>query len=91
MEDDLIQQLRKLQIEENKILDQLAAIRRGKQELQVGDTVKLLTKGVRSTRGDLAVVTKVTGSSVHLRIKGTGHHTRRAPKNVQKVAGADHE
>ena len=84
-EEDLIQRLQQLQIEENEIIGQLAAIRSTRQGIQIGDTVKLLTRGVRSKRGDLAVATKVTSNSVSVRLTSTGHVTRRHPKNVSKV------
>ena len=84
-EEDLIQRLQQLQIEENEIIGRLAAIRSTRQGIQIGDTVKLLTRGVRSKRGDLAVVTKVTSNSVSVRLTSTGHVTRRHLKNVSKV------
>ena len=84
-EEDLMRQLQQLQIEENEIIQQLLAIRSSDQAIKVGDTVKLLTKGVRSKRGDLAVVTSVSSNSIGIRLNATGHTTRRLPKNVKKV------
>ena len=84
-EEELIRRLEQLQIEENHIIKQLSAIRPSDQAIKVGDTVKLLTKGVRSKKGDLAVVTSVTDNSIGIRLKGTGHITRRQPNNVKKV------
>ena len=84
-EEDLIQRLQQLQIETNEIIGQLAVIRSTRQGIQVGDTVKLLTKGVRSKKGDLAIVTEVKSTSVGVRLISTGHVTRRHPKNVSKV------
>jgi hypothetical protein len=84
-EEELIQRLQQLQIEENEIIQQLSAIRSTRQGIQVGDTVKLLTRGVRSKKGELATTTKVTGNSVTVRLLSTGHVTRRHPKNVSKV------
>ena len=84
-EEDLMRQLQQLQIEENEIIQQLSAIRSSNQAIKVGDTVKLLTKGVRSKRGDLAVVTSVSSNSIGIRLNATGHTTRRLPKNVKKV------
>ena len=92
-EEELIRRLRQLQIEENNIIEQLAAIRSGDEAInqsddeviRVGDTVKLLTKGVRSKKGDLAVVTSVSDNSIGIKLKNTGHITRRQPNNVKKV------
>ena len=84
-EEDLIQRLQQLQIEENEIIGQLAAIRSTRQGIRIGDTVKLLTRGVRSKKGDLAVVTKVASNSIGIRVITTGHVTTRHPKNVLRV------
>ena len=84
-EEELIRRLEQLQIEENHIIKQLSAIRSSDQAIKVGDTVKLLTKGVRSKKGDLAVVTSVADNSIGIRLKDTGHITRRQPNNVKKV------
>ena len=88
-EEELIQRLQQLQIEENEIIGQLAAIRSTRQGIQVGDTVKLLTRGVRSKRGDLAVVTKASSSSISVQLISTGHVTRRHPKNVLRVESGE--
>ena len=84
-EEELIRRLKQLQIEENHIIKQLTAIRSSDEALKVGDTVKLLTKGVRSKRGDLALVTSVSSNSIGVKLIDTGHITRRQPKNVKKV------
>ena len=84
-EEELIRRLEQLQIEENHIIKQLSAIRSSDQAIKVGDTVKLLTKGVRSKKGDLAVVTSVADNSIGIRLKHTGHITKRQPNNVKKV------
>ena len=91
-EEELIQRLQQLQIEENEVINQLAAIRSNRQEprptrqvLRIGDKVRLLTKGVRSKKGDLAVITKVASDFITIRLIATGHVTRRHPKNISKV------
>ena len=84
-EEELIQRLQQLQLEENEIIQQLSAIKSTRQGIQVGDTVKLLTRGVRSKKGELATATKVTSNSVTVCLLSTGHVTRRHPKNVSKV------
>ena len=84
-EEDLVRRLEQLQIEENEIIEKLKEARSNNQAIRVGDTVRLRTKGVQSRSGDVAIVTKVTRSSVHVRVKGTGHHTRRSHKNVTVI------
>ena len=84
-EEDLIRRLQQLQIEENKIIRRLQDIRANDQTARVGDTVKLQTRGVQSKPGDVATVTRVTSGSAYVRIKGTGHHTRRSHKNITVI------
>ena len=79
-EEELIRRLQQLQIEENLIINRLKEVRN--RTVKVGDTVKLQTRGVQSTKGDIATVTKVTNNFVYVKVKNTGHRTKRSPKNV---------
>ena len=90
-EEDLIRRLKQLQIEENELIERLKEIRISNQAIKVGDTVRLRTRGVQSKPGDVAIVIKVTRSSVHVRVKGTGHHTRRSHKNVTVIKKTEDE
>ena len=61
---DLIAQLSELQLEQNKILAQIAARTEStkaepKDTIHIGDHVLLLTGGIRCIKGDKARVTKV--------------------------------
>ena len=90
-EEDLIRRLQQLQIEENELIKRLQNIRANNQTARVGDTVKLRTRGVQSRLGDVAIVTRVTNGSVHVKIKGTGHNTRRSHKNITVIERAKNE
>ena len=88
----LIEQLNHLQIDQSKIIKQIADLTRAptktkeeNQELQVGDHVTLLTKGVKCKKGDKARVTIVTETLVHFIVLRNGHSTFRKRTNVKKV------
>ena len=97
---DLVARLTELQIEQSKILEQLATLSKdteteseGKHEktkeedtgLQVGDHIKLLTKGVNFRKGDKAIITKVTESTVYFTVLRNKHSTFKQHRNVQKI------
>ena len=89
---DLIAKLQQLQIEQNKILDQLAGTNEPAERkpnkgenLQVGDHVVLFTSGIKCRKGDKALVTKVTTSAVHFTVLRNKHATYKRHRNVQKV------
>ena len=82
---DLIEQLQALQIQQNEIIKQLSSRATTTSKYKVGDKVKLLTKGVSSKKGDTAIVTKVTSTTVYLKVIATNHLTRRHCKNISKV------
>ena len=87
---DLIAQLSELQLEQNKILAQIAA-RTGstkaesKDTIHIGDHVLLLTGDTKCTKGDNARVTKVTKTAVHFIVLRNQHNTYKRHRNVQKV------
>jgi len=68
---DLVLQLSQLQLEQNKIIEQILAARvtatptEPEDTIHIGDHVLLLTGGIRCIKGDRARVTKVTVSAVH--------------------------
>ena len=90
---ELLEQLAKLQLEQDKIIQQLV-IKTGGTEaeptdntgISVGDHVVLLTGGVRCTKGDRARVTKVTRSAVHFTVLRNQHSTHKQHRNVGKVS-----
>ena len=88
-EEDIIRRLQQLQIEEDKLIKRLRDIRISNGTVRVGDTVKLQTRGVQSRKGDVATVTKVTSNSVHVKVKGPGHYTRRSHRNVVVIKTTD--
>ena len=90
---DLIAQLSKLQLEQNKILAQIARTRTGATKMEsedtihIGDHVLLLTGGItRCIKGDKAQVMKVTKSAVHFTVLRNNHNTYKRHRNVQKIA-----
>ena len=89
-EEELIKELRRLNIRQAQIIEQLHELPRNKPstldtELKPGDTVILLTKGVRSNKGDRGTTTRVTNKRVHIKLTPTGHHVTRKKKNVKKL------
>ena len=103
---DIIHQLQKLQIEQNKLIKELVASTSGNpttegdiepaqlerkqrssnssEEFKVGDQVILLTRGVRSKKGDEARVTKIKGNTIHFIVLHNGHNSHRKANNVRK-------
>ena len=82
---DLIKQLSQLQLEQNKIIEQILAARvtaatptEPEDTIHIGDHVLLLT-------GDKARVTKVTDSAVHFTVLRNKHNTYKKHRNVQKI------
>ena len=89
---DLLKQLAKLQLEQNEIVEQLerktaeiATEAQDENEIRVGDHVLLLTGGVRCIKGDRALVTKVTRSTVHFTVIRNQHSTYKQHRIVRKV------
>lgn len=87
---DLIAQLSKLQIEQNKIIEQIAIRTRSNKAkpidiIHIGDHVVLLTGGIKCIKGDKARVTKVTESAVHFTVLRNNHNTYKKHRNVQKI------
>ena len=87
---DLIAQLSELQLEQNKILAQIAARTEStkaepKDTIHIGDHVLLLTGGIRCIKGDKAQVTKVTKTAVHFTVLRNKHNTFERHRNVQKI------
>ena len=82
---NIIAQLSELQLEQNKILAQIARTRTGATKMEsedtihIGDHVLLLTGGIRCIKGDKAQVTEVTESAAV-------HFTVEYSRNVQKIA-----
>ena len=100
---DLVDQLARLQIEQDDIIRQLkirakdteAETEEDKKPaaqadtaIRIGDHVLLLTGGVLCSKGDRARITKVTKSNVHFVVLRNNHHTYKKHKNVQKVSQA---
>ena len=99
---ELIAQLTKLQLEQNKIFEQLAVISDtdkthktadkkpratdNNEDLKIGDHVILLTGGTRCKKGDKARVTKIADSAVHFVVLRNDHHTYKKHWNVRKVS-----
>jgi hypothetical protein len=87
---DLIAQLSELQLEQNKILAQIAT-RTGATKtesedmIHIGDHVLLLTGGIRCIKGDKAQVTKVTKTAVHFTVLRKKRKTYKRHRNVQKI------
>ena len=87
----LIEQLSKLQLEQNKIIEQILAARvtatttEPEDTIHIGDHVLLLTGGIRCLKGDRARVTKVTDSAVHFTVIRNNHNTYKKHRNVQKI------
>ena len=87
---DLIAQLSELQLEQNKILAQIAARTEStkaepKDTIDIGDHVLLLTGGIRCIKGDKARVTKVTKTAVQFIVLRNQHNTYKRHRNVQKI------
>ena len=89
---DLLTQLARLQLEQDDIVEQLtrrtgevAAGTQGENEIRVGDHIVLLTGGVRCAKGDRALVTKVTRSTVHFTVVRNQHSTYKQRRNVRKI------
>ena len=87
---DLVKQLSQLQLEQNKIIEQILAARdtttltEPEDTIHIGDHVLLLT-GIRCIKGDRARVTKVTESAVHFTVIRNNHNTYKKHRNVQKI------
>jgi hypothetical protein len=90
---ELLEQLAKLQLEQDEIIQQLVRKTGGTEaeptdstEISVGDHVVLLTGGVRCVKGDRAQVTKVTRSTIHFTILRNQHSTYKQRRNVRKIS-----
>lgn len=87
---DLIAQLSELQLEQNKILAQIAARTEStkaepKDTIDIGDHVLLLTGGIRCIKSDKARLTKVTKTAVHFIVLRNQHNTYKRHRYVQKI------
>jgi len=87
---DLVAQLSKLQLKQDKIIKQIATRATATQmepedTIHIGDHVLLLTGGIRCIKGDKAKVTKVTDSAVHFTVLRNKHNTYEKHRNVQKI------
>ena len=87
---DLIAQLSELQLEQNKILAQIAARTESTKVepndmIQIGDHVLLLTGGIRCIKSDKARLTKVTKTAVHFIVLHNQHNMYKRHINVQKI------
>jgi hypothetical protein len=88
---DLIKQLSQLQLEQDKIIEQILAAgdnttsTEPEDTIHIGDHVLLLTGGIRCNKGDRARVTKVTESTVHFTVIRNNHNTYKKRRNVQKI------
>ena len=88
---DLVKQLSQLQLEQNKIIEQILAARdtttltEPEDTIHIGDHVLLLTGGIRCIKGDKARVTKVTDSAVHFVVIRNKHNTYKKHRNVRKI------
>lgn len=91
---ELLEQLARLQLEQDDIIQQLVRKTTGdteatttdNTEISVGDHIVLLTGGVRCIKGDRARVTKVTRSAVHFTVLRNQHSTYKQHRNVRKVS-----
>ena len=86
----LIKKLSQLQLEQNKIIEQITARATAtptepEDTIHIGDHVLLLTGGIRCIKGDRARVTKVTDSAVHFTVIRNNHNTYQKRRNVQKI------
>jgi hypothetical protein len=87
----LIKKLSQLQLEQNKIIEQITAARatatptEPEDTIHIGDHVLLLTGGIRCIKGDRARVTKVTNSAVHFTVIRNKHNTYKKHRNVRKI------
>ena len=59
------------------------------KDLQVGDQVEVLTKGIGANKGDTATVTKITKSKIGIIINKNGRNTHRLPQNLKPIRTAD--
>ena len=87
---DLVKQLSQLQLEQNKIIEQITARATAtptepEDTIHIGDHVLLLTGGIRCIKGDRARVTKVTDSAVHFTVIRNKHNTYKKHRNVRKI------
>ena len=55
------------------------------KDLKIGQKVEILTKGVRSQKGDVGTITKVTKDRVHVKVSRNGSHTSRKGSNVRAL------
>ena len=86
----LIKQLSQLQLEQNKIIEQITARATAtptepEDTIHIGDHVLLLTGGIRCIKGDSARVTKVSDSAVHFTEIRNKHNTYKKHRNVRKI------
>jgi len=87
---DLVAQLSKLQLEQDKIIKQIAIRATATQTepddmIHIGDHVLLLSGGIRCIKGDKAKVTKVTDSAIHFTVLRNKHNTYKKHRNIQKI------
>jgi len=94
--DELLEEIKTLQSTVNRLTRQLDQLnlrqRQGHQEesistdeLQVGQTVELLTKAKRGKSGDKATVLHIGKTFVTIKLITTGGTTTRPPRNLKIV------
>ena len=83
--EDLLTELERLRIEEDRIIRRIAELNGSTQSrFKTGDRVRI-TNSIREYRGPddrIGTVTRVTPKRVHIRTD-SGRHTNRAPKNLK--------
>ena len=91
--EEITARLQSLQLEQDQLLQQLATAvategtkaNNTSKALRVGQQVEILTKGVRSQKGDIGIITKVTKDRVHLQVERNGTSTSRKQSNVRSL------
>ena len=88
--EELIEKLTNLQLEQQVLIEELRKrTKTNHKDIQAGETVVVLTSGIRCNIGDKAKVTKVTKAYVHVQVLRTGQNTHRKRKNIKQAY--DHE
>jgi len=96
---DIVAKLAKLQIEQNYLIQELSNRARNTEDKKpkakevnnkiiVGHHIVLLTGSILCNKGDKALVTKVTDSTVHFTVLRNKHNTHKKYKNVCKIQQA---